>query len=207
MNPSIHLCDLEGRVALVTGASRRAGIGAAIATELAHAGVRLALTFFRDYDLNQTWGLSAGETESFIEELRAITEVYAVELDLSHPSAPRQLIENVFSHYGRIDILVNNAAHWEPGGVDFIDAAQLDRHYAINTRTTVLLCAEFARCLHPSTPRHIINMTSGQGTGPMPGELAYVVTKAAIDAMTITLAHELTDRNQVCSGQIIRLQP
>lgn len=44
--------ELEGRIALVIGASRRAGIGAAIATELAHAGAHLAVTFFRDYDLN-----------------------------------------------------------------------------------------------------------------------------------------------------------
>jgi 3-oxoacyl-[acyl-carrier protein] reductase len=195
MNPSVSSRALAGRVALVTGASRRAGIGAAIATELAHAGAHLALTFFRDYDRGQAWGLQADETEDLIENLRAITEVHAVEMDLSHASAPRELIENVKSTFGRIDILVNNAAHWEPGGLDVVDAACLDRHYAVNTRATVLLCAEFSRCSHPGGPRHLIHITSGQGSGPMPGELAYVVTKASIDALTITLAHELAAQN------------
>lgn len=187
--------ELAGRVALVTGVTRRAGIGAAIARELARAGAKVFAASFRQYDEHQAWGLEESETSALLDELRAISDVCGLDIDLSLASAPRELIESALAQFGRIDILVNNAAHWEPGGVDQVDAGQLDRHYAINTRATVLLCAEFARCPAPLGPRRIINVTSGQGAGPMPGELAYVVTKAALDALTMTLSAELAARN------------
>jgi 3-oxoacyl-[acyl-carrier protein] reductase len=187
--------ELAGRVALVTGVTRRAGIGAAIARELSRGGANLFVAFYRSYDAGKPWGLAAGETEELLDELRAESDVCGVELDLSQAGAPRQLVEQALARFGRLDILVNNAAHWEPGGVAEIDAAQLDRHYAVNTRATVMLCAEFARCQSPCGPRRIINITSGQGAGPMPGELSYVVTKAALDALTTTLSAELATRN------------
>ena len=93
-----------------------------------------------------------------------------------------------------MDILVNNAAHWEPGGVAHVSADQLDRHYAVNLRAAVLLCGEFVRRRPPSGGGRIINVTSGQGAGPMPGALAYAVTKAGLDALTLTLAAELVHR-------------
>jgi 3-oxoacyl-[acyl-carrier protein] reductase len=187
--------ELEGRVALVTGVTRRAGIGAAIARELAGAGAKVFIAFFRPYDQRQPWGLEAGETDALLDELRALSDTCGLEIDLGQASGPRELIERTFAQFGRIDVLVNNAAHWEPGGVDVVDAAQLDRHYAVNTRATVLLCAEFARCESAGGSRRIINITSGQGAGPMPGELAYVVTKSALDALTLTLSAELAPRN------------
>jgi 3-oxoacyl-[acyl-carrier protein] reductase len=187
--------ELEGRVALVTGVTRQAGIGAAIARELANAGAKVFVAFFRKYDQRQPWGFEANETDVLLNELQALSEVFGVEIDLSLASAPRELIERTLAQFGRIDILVNNAAHWEPGGVDHVDAAQLDRHYAVNTRATALLCVEFVRCSSALGPRRIINITSGQGAGPMPDELAYVVTKAALDALTVTLSAELAPRN------------
>lgn len=195
MNHVANGRELEGRVALVTGVTRRAGIGAAIARELANAGAKVFVAFFRKYDQRQTWGLGVGETDALLDELRALSEVCGLEIDLSLASAPRDLIDRTLAQFGRLDVLVNNAAHWEPGGVDLVDAAQLDRHYAVNMRATVLLCVEFARCGSALSPRRIINITSGQGAGPMPGELAYVVTKAALDALTVTLSAELAPRN------------
>jgi 3-oxoacyl-[acyl-carrier protein] reductase len=187
--------ELEGRVALVTGVTRRVGIGAAIARELARAGAKVFVAFFRKYDRTQTWGLLPSETDDLLQELSALSEVNGLEIDLSLPTAPRELMEQVLTRYGRVDILVNNAAHWEAGGIDVVGAAQLDRHYAVNTRAAVLLCAEFARFTGTLGFGRIVNITSGQGRGPMPGELAYVVTKAALDALTVTLAAELAPRN------------
>jgi 3-oxoacyl-[acyl-carrier protein] reductase len=186
--------ELEGRVALVTGVTRRAGIGAAIARELAQAGAKVFVAYFRKYDQSQSWGVDLDEPDSLIKDLNAFSEVSGLELDLSLPSAPRELIQRVLSEFGRVDILVNNAAHWEAGGVDQVDAARLDRHYSVNTRAPVLLCSEFARNRGTPDPGRIINITSGQGQGPMPGELAYIVTKAALDVLTVTLGVELAHK-------------
>lgn len=187
--------ELEGKVALVTGATRRAGIGASIARELARAGAKVFVSFYRRYDQAQAWGVDPGEPDALIEDLRALSDASGLEIDLSLPSAPEELIKRVIAKFGRVDVLVNNAAHWEAGGIDQVNAAQLDRHYSVNTRATVLLCSEFSRCRGALDAGRIINITSGQGQGPMPGELAYIVTKAALDVLTVTLGVELAPRN------------
>ena len=184
--------ELTGRTALVTGVTRRAGIGAAIARELGRAGAKLFVTFFRQYDQQQVWGIEPNEPESLVSELGSIADdVAGTELDLSQPDSPADLFRQALERFGQIDILVNNAAHWEAGGIDQVRADQLDRHYAVNVRASVMLCAEFARQLKPNSPGRIINITSGQGHGPMPGNIAYAVTKAALDALTLTLSAEL----------------
>jgi len=184
--------ELAGRVALVTGVSRRAGIGAAVARELGRAGARLFLTFYRPYDQQQTWGVASGEPESIAADLKATAEdVETLELDLRTPAAPVDLFRRARQRFGHVDILVNNAAHWEAATLDAVHAAQLDRHYAVNVRAPVLLCAEFARQATSHRFGRIIQLTSGQGHSAMPGEIAYVATKAALDAVTLTLSVEL----------------
>ena len=185
--------ELTGRTALVTGVTRRAGIGAAIARELGRAGARLFVTFFRHYDRKQVWGVEPNEPESLLSELRSIADdVAATEMDLSQPALPAELFRQALQRFGCIDILVNNAAHWEKGGIGEVHADQLDRHHAVNVRAPVLLCAEFARNKKPNSPGRIINITSGQNYNPMPGQIAYVVTtKSALDALTLTLSSEL----------------
>src|SRR5882672_2671286 len=74
--------ELTGRTALVTGVTRRAGIGAAIARELGRAGARLFVTFFPQYDRQQAWGVEPNEPESLLGELRSIAdEVAGTEMD------------------------------------------------------------------------------------------------------------------------------
>jgi 3-oxoacyl-[acyl-carrier protein] reductase len=70
----------------------------------------------------------------------------------------------------------------------------LDRHYAVNLRATALLSVEFARRFSGKGGGRIIQLTSGQSLGPMPGELAYAATKGAVEALTKTLAVELAPR-------------
>ena len=181
--------ELAGKVAVVTGATRQAGIGAAIARELVAAGAGVFTTHFREYDRRQTWGVAPDEPESVLSALGV--NGAGLELDLSHASAATDLFGQVNTRFGQVDILVNNAAHWEPGGITKVSADQLDRHYAVNLRATVLLCAEFVRRRSPGGGGRIINVTSGQGQGPMPGELAYAVTKAGLDALSVSLAADL----------------
>lgn len=89
-------------------------------------------------------------------------------------------------------ILVNNAAYSANDGYMKLDAKTLDDHYAVNMRATFLLSVEFARRLKQQKLKgRIINMTSGQALGPMPGELAYAATKGAISTFTLSLSAEL----------------
>jgi NAD(P)-dependent dehydrogenase (short-subunit alcohol dehydrogenase family) len=119
------------------------------------------------------------------------TDAHEIQYNVAEPNHWSERGRQALQRFGCIDILVNNAAHWEEGGIGEVRADQLDRHYAVNVRASVLLCAEFARNKKPNTPGRIINITSGQNYSPMPGQIAYVVTKSALDALTLTLGSEL----------------
>ena len=186
--------DLHGRIAIVTGASRRIGIGAAIARTLAAAGADIFLTYFRPYDADQPWGSTPHEVEQLLADLHSLSvRAYGLEANLAQPETPARVFEAVEGLLGQPSILVNNATHSEDGDIGVLDAAQLDRHYAVNVRGMALLCKEFVRRWPGSTgpgglPGRIINMSSGQGVTPMPGELAYIATKGAVEAFTTSLA-------------------
>ena len=180
---------LRNKVALVTGASRKAGIGAAIARELAKAGAHLSLAYYRPYDKTKPWPSDPDETSALIADLRGLgVRVEGIEVDLAEPSSAKGLIDRTYDLFGGLDILVNNAAHSESASVETLDAAVLDQHYAVNVRATALLCAEFARRHPRGRSGRIINLTSGQGLHPMPNELAYAASKGAIDALTVSLS-------------------
>src|SRR6185436_8665797 len=146
--------ELAGKVAVVTGATRQAGIGAAIARELVAAGAAVFIAHFREYDQQQTWGIAPGEPESILATLGA--SAAGTEIDLSAPSSAVELFDRAIARFGHVDILVNNAAHWERGGIAEVSAAQLDRHYAVNLRAAVLLSSEFVRRRSPGIGGRII---------------------------------------------------
>jgi len=184
--------SLAGRVALVTGVSREVGIGAAIAHELAAAGAQLFLSSHPEYDEAQPWDVAPGEPARIAGALRASgAEVDTLEIDLALPESAGTLVDAVIERFGRLDVLVNNACCSEQGDLASLDAAQLDRHYAINLRAPALLCGELARRRPPGEGGRIITITSGQSYGPMPGEVAYVATKGGMEALTLSLAAEL----------------
>lgn len=181
-----------GRVALVTGVSRKKGIGAAISRELSRAGHRLFLSFHRAYDEAQSWDVEADEPEQIASELRGLgAELGSLEIDLSAPDAPQMLFDAAIERFGTVDILVHNATCSEQGDIRALDADQLDRHYAVNLRAPALLCGELARRRPAGDGGRIIIITSGQSHGPMPGEIAYVATKGGMEALTLSLAQEL----------------
>jgi 3-oxoacyl-[acyl-carrier protein] reductase len=183
------------KVAIVTGVSRRIGIGAAIARALAEAGTTVFTTYYRPYDAGMVWGSKDSEAESILDELREMgVQASGVEADLADPAVPAWLIEQVRQTFGPIDILVNNATHDEEAVLEEMDADCLDRHYAVNVRGTLLLCREFAR-VHDGRPGgRIINMTSGNSFTPMPGNLPYAATKGAIESATLALSAALAPK-------------
>lgn len=180
--------DLSGRTALVTGASRLAGIGAAVVRAFAATGADVAFTHWTSYD-RTAYGTAADEPEALATELRALgRRVMPIEIDLSDPACAPALFDRVEAELGPVSILVNNAAVSVNDSFETISAAGLDRHYAVNVRAMAMLSAELARRFDGPEGGRIINLTSGQGVGPMPDELSYATTKGAIEAFTTSLA-------------------
>ena len=181
-------------IAVVTGTSRKIGIGAAIARALAQDGIDLFVTYYRPYDAMMSWGSQSNEAEELIDELQSLgVRVAGMELDLSQPDAAVPLFTQVEETLGSPTILVNNATFSLNDGIENLTAELLDKHYAVNVRGMALLCAEFVRRFKGQWGR-IINMTSGQGSGPMPNELAYVMTKGSVDAFTVSLARDVAPK-------------
>ena len=191
---------LSGRVAVVTGVSRRAGIGYAIARRLAALGASLFLHHYAPHDRDQPWGADPGGGEAV---LTGVTEALAgdgasvrhQESDLSDPGAPDRLIEAATAAFGHLDILVcNHARSGGDGPLGTLTADMLDAHWAVNTRSAILLAQAFAT-RHDGRPGgRIVFMTSGQDLGPMTHEVAYAASKGALASITRTLADQLADQ-------------
>ena len=182
--------DLAGRVALVTGATRLGGIGAAICRALADRGADVAFNHWLPYDAAFPWAGEPSEPDTLASALseRGVRAL-AIECDLAQSAAPLRLLDAVEQQLGPISILVNNAAYSTRDGYEQLDAATLDAHYAVNVRAAMLLGVEFARRFPASGDAgRIINLTSGQSLGEMPEELAYAATKGAIEVFTRSLA-------------------
>jgi 3-oxoacyl-[acyl-carrier protein] reductase len=187
--------SLSNKIALVTGASRKIGIGAAIARELAQGGADIFIAYYHDYDAGMDWGSQPRESQATLVELRGLgIRAEGLNLDLTEADAPARLFDRVEETLGPVDILVNNAAHSTNDGIDYLTAETLDKHYAMNVRAMALLCVEFTRRFKKGSGGRIINMSSGQGVGPMPGELAYAASKGAVEAFTLSLSAELASR-------------
>ncbi|GAA2393029.1 SDR family oxidoreductase [Streptomyces glaucosporus] len=190
---------LLGRTALVTGASRRAGIGYAIARRLTAYGASVYLHHHVPHDAGQPWGADPEGPEALAAGLRPLAADGAViahgPADLTAPGAPAELVEAAAGALGgRLDILVaNHALSGGDGTLDEIDADMLDAHWAVNTRSTVLLVQAYARRRAPGeTGGRVVMTTSGQDLGNgMPGELAYALAKGALASVTRSLATAL----------------
>ncbi|MFD1737904.1 SDR family oxidoreductase [Bacillus salitolerans] len=184
--------DTKNKIAVVTGVSRLSGIGAAICRELAREGYSIFFTYWTNYDKEMPWSVEQDEPVTLKEELlEEGVQIACMEIDLTQEDAPNLLIQKVIEQLGEPDILVNNAAFSTSNDVLTITAKDLDQHYLVNIRATTLVSSYFARSFTKKSGGRIINLTSGQFKGPMPGELAYATTKGAIDALTITLSAEL----------------
>lgn len=206
---------LTGKTALVTGVSRRRGIGYAVAVKLASLGAHLVIHHFRPHDLALPWG--GDDLDAVRAGIRAhLTDGALLDdlsADLSDASAISAVIAAGAALTGGIDILVcNQAKSGGDGSILDMTPERLDAFWDVNTRATLLLTAEFARLRAPrvaeprrpgdriagdtpySSPRgHVFWMTSGQVHGAMRGEVAYATSKAALAGVTATVAAELLE--------------
>lgn len=176
---------LEGRAALVTGVSRRSGIGFAVARRLGFLGADLYLQGWRAHDAEQPWGADSSISEELVRELRGETGAKVVysELDLASPEAPELLVAN----HAR-------SSYRGSGDIGTLTAGEIDAHLAVNVRATMLLVQAFA-LQHDGRPGgRVVLFTSGQHLGPMPGELDYATSKGAVHQMTLPFASVLVRR-------------
>jgi 3-oxoacyl-[acyl-carrier protein] reductase len=185
--------NLKGKIALVTGVGRRNGIGAALCVELAKAGVNIFFTYLSKYDHEKYPEIEKMDVGAFTNELEELrVKAKSLELDLSKSDSAKLLFDKVRNELGSPDILINNAAVSAHVSFSEITAELLDEHYAVNIRTTTLLCKEFVL---QNKEGKIINLTSGQDLGVMKDEIPYTVTKASVEMLTKQLAPELKEKN------------
>jgi 3-oxoacyl-[acyl-carrier protein] reductase len=219
MTENLPNSSLAGHAAVVTGVSRRRGIGFGIACRLAELGASVFLQHHAAHDADQPWGTDDLDAvrAGIRERLSPDARFGDIGADLADPDAPERVIEAARAALGRLDILVcNHARSGGDGSIFDMTARKLSGHYDVNTRSTLLLTRFFAEQFAPaeaSRPEarpgdrqglsapldefatgRVIWMTSGQHTGPMPGEVAYAASKAALAGVTPTVAAELLPR-------------
>jgi 3-oxoacyl-[acyl-carrier protein] reductase len=188
--------SLKDRVVIVTGASRRIAIGAAIARRMVADGATVLLHSWAPHDAEQSWGADPGGPGALVDELReAGGRVEHLSADLADPGTPATLIAAARGLFGHVDALVANHARTSRQSLETLTAEELDLSYAVNTRATLLLAQAFAAQHDDSRPGgRLLLFTSGQYHGAMPGELPYIASKAALHELTRSLAAHLMPR-------------
>ena len=168
------------RVALVTGANK--GIGRAIAERLLRDGFALGFAT-REGD------------EAIANELRALGEVREVSGDLTDADVPVRLVREVTEHFGRIDVLVNNAGLSTAKPALELTVEDFDKTFDVDVRAAFLASQEAARRMTDGGV--IVNITSVHEHVPRPGFAVYAPAKAALGMMTRSLALELAPKVRV----------
>ena len=171
----MSFCSLEGRTALVTGASR--GIGRSIATELAAAGASVTFSY-----------------RSGVEEAAALASeigAQAVHADVSDPASARALVEEA----GDLDILVNNAGVTRDGLLVRMSDDDWDTVIDTNLASCFYTCRAAARGMMKKRGGTVVNISSNVGIHGNWGQTNYAASKAGIIGFTKSLARELGSRN------------
>lgn len=170
--------DLEGQVALVTGAAR--GLGRAIALALAEAGADVALGLRK---LDHDGGLA--------EEIEAMgRRALSLQMDMTDLSQITRAIDDTVKHFGHLDILVNNAGIAPDNLAENVREEDFDRTLAINLKGTFFASQAAGRVMMQQRRGRIVNMSSQAGFVALPTESVYCMTKAAIAHLTKCLAVE-----------------
>ena len=191
---------LKNRVAIITGANNPQGIGATTAFAFAREGAKVVLVYkkvLRQFDKNKTdrngidryYESNAGNADIVESKLKEMNADYIIlESDISNEDAVKEIYSTVMERYGRIDILVNNAAVDDENGFDTIERITqnvIDDTFAVNVRGSILMIREFIK--HRNDYGRIINLST-DASQIFAGQITYGASKATLEALTRSIA-------------------
>lgn len=194
---------LEDRVAIVTGANNPQGIGAATALAFARERAKVVLVYkkvLRPFDATKTdingvdryYRANAGGADFVESGLKAVNaDCLVLESDISDEDAVIGIYDSVMEKYGRVDVLVNNAATDDENGFDTIEKitrSVIDDTFAVNVRGSILMTREFVR--RRGDYGRVINISTDAAQS-FAGQIAYGASKATLEALTRSIALEV----------------
>ena len=194
---------LKNRVAIITGANNPWGIGATTALAFAREGAKVVLVYkkvFRPFDatkmdrngVDRYYGANAGTAVDVENKLKEINADYIIlESDISNEDAVKEIYSAVLEKYGRVDVLLNNAATDDETGCDTIETITqnvIDDTFAVNVRGSILMIREFIK--HRGDYGRIINISTDAAQS-FAGQITYGASKATLEALTRSVALEV----------------
>ena len=193
---------LKDRVAIITGANNPWGIGATTALAFAREGAKVVLVYKkleRAHDeskidrngVDRYFWANAGDASLVEEQLKAIHADYLIlESDISCEEKVKEIYAAVMDRFGRVDILVNNAADGDMEGIDTIESITrdvIDDTFAVNVRGSILMTKELIR--HRGSYGRVINLST-DAAQVFAGQITYGASKATMEALTRSIALE-----------------
>ena len=193
---------LKDKVALITGANNPWGIGATTAIAFAREGAKVVLVYKkvdRPFDPAKTdkngvdryYGANAGNADAVESKLKEMGADYIIlESDISDEDAVKEIFSAAIEKFGRVDILLNNAATDDETGCDTIETitqSVIDDTFAVNVRGSILMTREFIKCR--GDYGRIINIST-DAAQIFAGQITYGASKATLEALTRSIALE-----------------
>ena len=194
---------LKDRMALITGANNPQGIGATTAFSFAREGAKVVLVYKRiprPFDVSKTdkngadryFQANAGNADVVENKLQEMGADYLIiEGDISNEDAVRKIYSKTLEQYGKVDILVNNAADGDMDGLDTIEKITqnvIDETFAVNVRGSIMMTTEFIK--HRGDYGRIINLST-DAAQVFAGQITYGASKATLEALTRSIALEV----------------
>lgn len=194
---------LKDKVAVITGANNPWGIGATTALAFAREGAKVALVYKkvpRPFDAAKTdrngadryYAANAGDADAVECKLKEMNADYIViESDISDEESVKEIYSAVLQKYGRVDVLINNAATDDETGCDTIETITqnvIDDTFAVNVRGSILMTREFIK--HRGDCGRIINIST-DAAQIFAGQITYGASKATLEALTRSIALEV----------------
>ena len=194
---------LKNKVAIITGANNPQGIGATTALAFAREGAKVVLIYKklpRNYDeskidkngVDRYFAANAGNADAVEEKLKDLNADYLIlESDISDENAVKDIYSTVMKKYGRVDVLVNNAADGDMDGIDTIETITqnvIDDTFAVNVRGSILMIREMIK--HRGDYGRIISLST-DASQVFAGQITYGASKATMEALTRSIALEV----------------